>query len=492
MENKDKINLSIPVTVFGNLTPYNDVISKGRVRIFYKGLNRNNTYITEEFAEKLLSTISYTPICGIYSEEDGDFTDHGESRKLAKAYGVVPENPNITWEKHLDDDGVEREYACADVLLWTARYEEANKIPGKGQSMELYDKSIKGSWQYGNGKRYFKFTDGSFIGLTPLGDAVEPCFEGAAFYTLAASLEEMIEELKNYSKENNKNNSKGGTSGMVLNFKLSDSEKHNAIWSLLNTNFNEENNYTVDYSVLAVYDDYALVLNYEENKYYRVTYTKNDETNEVVLNDKVETFIVDVTASELTSLKAIQAVNNGSYELIDELYNNKVQEVEDLTISLNEKDESIAALTVEKENLVVEKEDLVATNNALVEEKETLTAEKDNLVVEKDALTIEKEALEQYKLQREKEDKEAIISQYVDKLDSEVIQEFSLNIDNYTKEDLTKELKVKLVDTNPALFSLNNEPLIPKSNSSREDEALSPAAKLLQKHRNKSKNGGNE
>lgn len=43
----------------------------------------------------------------------------------------MPENPNFAWEKHLDEDGIEREYACVDVLLFTALYKEANDIINK-------------------------------------------------------------------------------------------------------------------------------------------------------------------------------------------------------------------------------------------------------------------------------------------------------------------------------------------------------------------------
>ena len=44
-----RINFSIePVTEIQEISP---IISKTRVRIFYTGLNRNLTYITEEFAE---------------------------------------------------------------------------------------------------------------------------------------------------------------------------------------------------------------------------------------------------------------------------------------------------------------------------------------------------------------------------------------------------------------------------------------------------------
>ena len=39
----DLIIKDFPVTVYGNLEKYSDVISKGRCRIFYKGANRNGT-----------------------------------------------------------------------------------------------------------------------------------------------------------------------------------------------------------------------------------------------------------------------------------------------------------------------------------------------------------------------------------------------------------------------------------------------------------------
>jgi hypothetical protein len=87
----DELIREFPVTVYGNLTKYSDTISKARCRIFYKGANRNGTYITDEFAEKLLSTISYSPVKGIFASSEEDFTDHGATRDLGRIYGVVPE-----------------------------------------------------------------------------------------------------------------------------------------------------------------------------------------------------------------------------------------------------------------------------------------------------------------------------------------------------------------------------------------------------------------
>jgi hypothetical protein len=210
------VNFSIePVTEFSALS---SIISKARVRIFYTGLNRNLTYITEEFAEKLLSTLPYTPVGGLWDGDNEDFTDHGgageSEREKFRAFGVVPENPNLAWETHLDKDGVLRRYACCDVYLWTARYQAAREIPKKTQSMELYLKSVQGNWKRDGSLEYFEFTDGQFFGLTALGEGVEPCFEGAAFYSLQdADAKEFFTELKKYTLST-ENQLIGGTEKM--------------------------------------------------------------------------------------------------------------------------------------------------------------------------------------------------------------------------------------------------------------------------------------
>jgi hypothetical protein len=67
----------------------------------------------------------------IFDKETLDFGDHGETNSDGRIYGLIAANPNFAWERHMDIDGVEREYACADVILYTALYPEANLIPGK-------------------------------------------------------------------------------------------------------------------------------------------------------------------------------------------------------------------------------------------------------------------------------------------------------------------------------------------------------------------------
>ena len=88
------------VQVYGELEKFSDVISKSRVRIFYRGLNRNRSYISDEFAQKLIDTLPYSPVKGIFSSEELDFTDHGENRNEGKAYGVIPNPANFAWENN--------------------------------------------------------------------------------------------------------------------------------------------------------------------------------------------------------------------------------------------------------------------------------------------------------------------------------------------------------------------------------------------------------
>ena len=317
--NNSSIDMKLPITVYGNLEKFTDTMSIGRVRIFYKYGNRNGTYITDEFAEKLIATLPYTPVKGIYEVEDGDYADHGASRDLGRIYGIVPgpQDMNFAWEKHVDEDGVEREYACVNVYYYTALYEEAGEIDGKGQSMELYRKSVVGTWKIIDGRQWYVFEKGSFLGLQVLGDDVEPCFEGAAFFSLYQSVKDLCEKLEHY-QSNFQNYGEGGDTMPTITFKVSDRQKYDFLWSLLNVNYNEENEWCVEYSICDIYDEYAIVRNHAEGVFERVYYAKNDETDSLEITNRERCYIVDVTESEKNALQSLHAMNENSYEAVDE------------------------------------------------------------------------------------------------------------------------------------------------------------------------------
>ena len=455
----EQVIREFPITVYGNLTKYSDTISKGRCRIFYKYANRNGTYITDEFAEKLLSTIPYTPVKGIYDNFDEDYTDHGNKRSLGRIYGIVPENPNLQWEKHLDEDGIEREYACVDVLIFTALYEEAGEILGKAQSMEIYEPSIKGSWKIINGRRMFEYTEGSFLGLQVLGEDVEPCFEGAAFFSLYSSLKQLVDEIKEYTLKLPEINT-GGQSQMFekLNFKLSDSEKHNAIWNLINPNYNEEGGWTIEYAICDIYDDYALAYNYAEASYERIYYTKNDETNEVSIIERKKVFIIDVTESEMNALNTIRTLNGGTYEKAEEVYSqaSKVSELEEQNSTyaqkIEELNENISTLETEKGNFTTQLEE---ANNTIA------------------SLNEEIDSLNTYKANIELKEKEEVISSYTELLSEEILASYKEKISEFTAIDLDKELAYELKKNNVSVFSKEQNPgFIPKDEPKTGIEAI--------------------
>ena len=444
----NKNQIEFPISIYGTVEKFNDTLSKARCRIFYKGGNRNGTFITDEFAKELISTLHYVPVKGIYDTDD--YTDHGEKRSEGRIYGIVPETNNFAWEQHLDEDGVERTYACTDVYLFTALYPEASEIVSKGQSMELYEPSLKYHIAIMQGQKYVVFEHGSFLGLQVLGDDVEPCFEGASFFTLQKSIEDTIQKIREYSNI-------GGKSEMPkINFKLSDDQKYRYIWELLNPNYNEEGDWTCDYSVCEVYDEYALAFNYEAHCYERVYYTKDDSNDSVILGERIKVFITDVTETEKATLDTLRALNGDTYELVNENLVNAEKNANDcaaFSTKIEELNNTIATLNTEAENaqakiaeVQTQYNDAQAQNSALSEENKSLKAYKKNI---------------------EDQSKEAVVAEYTDKLAEDVLNAYKSKFDEYTAEELDMHLAYELKKINASVFTQAPSGRIPKDNTGR-------------------------
>lgn len=417
----NKEYLNFPITIYGALGKFNETLSKARCRIFYKGANRNGTFITDKFAEELVSTLHYVPVKGIY--ENDDYSDHGEKRTEGRVYGIVPEDNNFAWEPHLDEDGVERTYACTDVLLFTALYPEAKEIIGKSQSMELYEPSLSYHMAFFGGQKYVVFEHGSFLGLQVLGNEVEPCFEGASFFSLQKSIEDTIDKIKSYTKKG----------GVTMKFKLSDSQKFDCLWELLNPEYNEEGDWTCSYAVTAVYDDYVLAYNYELGQYERVYYTKDDTTDSIELGERTRVYIMDITEAEKNTVDTLRALNGGTYDLVSENL-----------INVNENAEKC----VEYSAKIAELTENNSTLNMKVDEFEgqlsAAQAQYTELQNQNEALASENEALLAYKQKNENQRKQAVISEYTNKLSDEVLSTYQEKLDEYTVEDLDMHLAYEL------------------------------------------------
>jgi predicted nuclease with TOPRIM domain len=500
---QDRIITNFPITVYGKKEKFSDTISKGRCKVFYKGRNRNGTYITPEFAEKLIASAPYTPVKGIYDIDGEDYTDHGQKRSEGRIYGVVPADPNFAWEKHLDADGVEREYACFDVLYYTALYKEAGEISGKSESMELYRQTLKGDWKIIDGKKTYVFTDGCFLGLQALGDDVEPCFEGASFYSRENETESnILALLEKYEKRTDlfQNHEQGGNDTMPsINFKVSDGQKFEFLFNLLNPNFNEAGGWIIDYAICEVYDEYAIARNYAEGTFERIYYKKDDENDSLEITNRERCYIVDVNEAEKNALNNIKgestyveveaniaaaavaaeetATTLASLNVTVEELNGTIEGLNAQISSLNESNENLTTANSEYSTKVGELEETISTltterdeaqsnfdnANARIAEFENTVNELNNSLT---AMTEERDGLATYKKEIEDNAKLAVINGYADQLPEEVIEAYTNNIDNYTIEDLDKELTYEQKKANPNLFTKTPAPaqttLLPK------------------------------
>ena len=151
------------------------------VGVFTKYKNRNGSYITDEYAEFLIksATRGNCPVVGFFDPEEQSWATH-TGPKLANGYGYVEAFDG--WVPFEDTDGITREYATFSVILFTDYYEEANKIKGQHQSMELNPFTIDGDWAEFDGEEYFVYTKGDMLGLCVIG-AHEPCFSVSSFFS---------------------------------------------------------------------------------------------------------------------------------------------------------------------------------------------------------------------------------------------------------------------------------------------------------------------
>ena len=253
-----------------------------------------------------------------------------------------------------------------------------------------------------------------------------------------------------------------------MNFKLSDNQKYNMIWSLLNPRFNEENDYMMDYAVCDVYDNYAVVFKFESGNYERAYYTKNDETDSLAIDKMEVCYIVDVNEDEKRALEVLHAMNNDTYEKIDEVVTNLQSEVESFNSKKEENETTIATLQQDKERLESELEEV---NGNYTTALETI-----------DALNSEKDALVEFKAAAELKEKEAVIEKYITLLEEEQINVFREKISEYTKEELDKELAFVLVQTKSTIFAHDDSGFVPK-----DEPQLTGLEAILEKQKNKKK-----
>ena len=295
------IKLDTPVE-FINITPLNPLISKCQIKVCYVGdePNRNRSIITKETAKQMANSLPGCPIVGFFNEEKNDFEEHNriidisngqfKIKDTTKPYGFVDLGAKVWFQKFLDDGMNEREYMMTEGWLWTGQYPECRRIlaHGNNQSMELDEELINAHWSKdGNGDpKFFIINEAIISKLCTLGEANEPCFEGASIGapTIQFAFEDgfkeqlfsMISELNDYL---NKGGEKVFTRYAV--------EIGDALWTALYSHV--EGTYGIE-SVCEDGEQKFAVLTDADNKYYRLDFS--------VAEDGAITFAAEATLLE--------------------------------------------------------------------------------------------------------------------------------------------------------------------------------------------------
>lgn len=395
-----------------NIEPMNKYISECEIKVFYHGRNRNGSYISKAVGNQIANSLPRAPIVALYDEQVDDYVDHGEEitinrdgikfEKKTIPYGAVDQHTPAVWKKFWDN-GVEREYLVVRGFLWTGRYPHLEKVleKPKGQSMEFFEESVDGNWaKFDNEEdEIFIFNEADISALCILGDDVEPCFESASIgkpeimYSLEKN--EFKKEFDIFMFELNKaleydNSTKGG---MAVDKDIKKDEVK------IETEFSTEAKTAVKKA--------------EDSKLKEDVSTARDLVNKMEDGEEKDALKARLDKVEVKGEEKEEFDLEGKEEKVELPEDTKVEDPVDYEEVVAEKDSEIAELT---------------TNYTLVKK------ELEDLKVEFAALKEEKDAIDLA-------EKESVCNKF-SILGEEVLKSFRENLNNYTAEELEKELSV--------------------------------------------------
>ena len=481
----------------------NEVFSRGKLKVFYKGETADHRYFSDAFAEKLLKSLPYTPIVSYYDEEAKDFRGHSPEQAI---YGIVDPCRQPRFEK--DEDG--KEWCVCDVVIYTERAgkigEIAKQIVGHKQSLERTDAKYVINYDAHRHFKNIEFTDGKFVGVSVLGNDQEPAFTGSQFFTAEAqeTLEAKLKLLRDYCSQAAQENldqkektSNGGFSMQITNY----SEFRKLTWGETATKLDETLTKEYGNEAYTCIEDmedgfvYVKFYSYLDGSVslYRIQYSLADDgavqvgdrkpvrrTWEVI-PEKAETSPAAATAEEAPVDEVVSSVAEEPQDGKDAAVatvaeNNEPKEAEakaDVAASVvkaaeattievatpEETKPSEEVAETEKADETVASENLTAVENATAtrevspatlntaigaNEEENAegeqSSEQQNNNHSASASTLDQSEREEFEALK-KQEKLNFLTSYKDKLSDEDFQRFAAELDNYSsKESLEVEI----------------------------------------------------
>lgn len=441
MNTSIKLNTPCELVNISSLSPF---VSKVQIKVCWVGdePNRNGSIITKETALKMAQTLPGSPIVGFYNENTEDFDGHNriidisngkwEVKDTTKAYGFVDLNAQVWFQDYLDDDKVHT-YLVTEGYIWTGQYPEANRIlvNGNNQSMELDEDSLNGRWEYDDktGMDFFIINDAIISKLCILGEDIEPCFEGSNITSAKFSLENDFNQ-KLYALLKEVRKLKGGS---PIVDELKDKEQ------LPETEF-------------AAADE--------------------------VVEEPVEEEVPEVTPEAEADPEVEDPETEGEDPEVEDSAEEPVEEPVEEFSKIDETEEKVEDNTIEFSlddfhNLQENYSNLEAQFNELQEKYNTLETSYNELV--------------EFKLGKEREDKQAMIDSFymLSEADKEEVQN---NIDSYSIDEIEAKLSVICVrnklDLSGSHESESTETTFSLSDDEEDaSESVSPIVSALRQHK---------
>lgn len=389
----DSVIVASPIERISDSNPN---LGRLNVGVFTKYGNRNGSYITDEVANQLIqsATTGDTPVVGFFDPETQTWAGH-TGPTLASAYGYV--ESFVGWQPLTDTDGIERDYAVFSVVMFNKYFDEASKVIGQNQSMELDINSINGDWVDIEDTEYFVYTTAKIQGLCIIGNH-EPCFSVSSFFSKNdANYESQYEKfasLLSSLKQEVEEASKGGTQTM--------NEFENVEVTPVVEEPQQETSEVVEEVVEPAVEETPV--EFEE--------TKEEET---VVEEEV---VAEETAAETEEVAAAETISE--FDVLQQSYNELQAKFEQLQADYTAAQQRIS--------------ELEQFQNAQEQEKTQLQAD----------LTAAQETIVTYELER----KNNLIERYKKVLNDEQISEFTGSVNNFNYSELESKLAIIYANSN--------------------------------------------
>lgn len=378
-----KSTLSFPVT-FEKIKDFestDDRFTKVKVWLMHLGENLNKSSFEKSVVDKAIPTLQYIPIMGFVELNDNnekDFSDHryiitkddkGIRRKyMGTPYGVIKssDDNNAHYEERLCEDGETRTFLVTEGVLWNVIEDGADIFHRdlvKGQSMELYEKSIDG---YEDEDGIFHFTEFSFRAACVLGDDVTPAMTGSTIevqFALSDFVKNIQSELNDkyttFTKLTEVVNEKtnGGAEIMDnVNFTQTLLEQFSDISAMVRQHetFTDRWGYECSrYHAVDVQENEVIVVDAKNNyNYFGLSFAMNGDKAEIDFESGKRKKLRYEDYEESSSIegafdfgKHIEEIENNAFTKIEEA-NSKVSEAEEkvseFEVKINEAETKVA------------------------------------------------------------------------------------------------------------------------------------------------------